>query len=293
MPSLIDLRRRIKSVKNTQQITKAMKMVAAARVRRTQEAILSARPYAEKMLGVLNSLATRVDRDSHPLLKIHENDRNVEVLVVTGDKGLCGSFNINAIKGALDFMGQQQGHDIGLNLVGKKARDFFKRRDFRIIDEYTDLFPNVAYEHAMKIGSDIISGYKAANLDAVYVVYNQFVSMLNQKVVVEQLLPIKELTFTKKEKEFEEGAPLTLEYIYEPRSKEILNELLPRHVNTQIFRALLESAASENAARMTAMDNATKNAGELIDHLTLVMNRIRQDAITREIIEVVSGAESR
>ena len=292
MPSLIDLRRRIKSVKNTQQITKAMKMVAAARVRRTQEAILNARPYAEKMLEVLNSLASRVDRDRHPLLKIHESDRNVEVLVITADKGLCGSFNINAIKGAIEFMEDQgKGHEIGLNLVGKKARDFFKKRNFRIIDEYSDLFPNVAYEHAMKIGTDIISGYKAANLDAVYVVYNQFVSMISHKVVVEQLLPIKELEFSR-EQEISEGAPLSLEYIYEPHSDEILNELLPRHVNTQIYRALLESAASENAARMTAMDNATKNAGELIDHLTLVMNRIRQEAITREIIEVVSGANS-
>lgn len=289
MPSLIDLRRRIKSVKNTQQITKAMKMVAAARVRRTQEAILNARPYAEKMLGVLNSLASRIDRNRHPLLKIHETDRNVEVLVITADKGLCGSFNINAIKGALDFMQDKQGHEIGLNLVGKKAREFFRRRDFRIIDEYIDLFPNVAYGQAMKIGSDIISGYKAANLDAVYVVYNQFVSMMSQKVLVEQLLPIKELEFTQ-EQEFQEGTPLSLEYIYEPHSNEILEELLPRHVNTQIYRALLESAASENAARMTAMDSATKNAGELIDHLTLVMNRIRQDAITNEIIEVVSGA---
>lgn len=285
MPSLIDLRRRIRSVGNTQQITRAMKMVAAARVRRTQEAILNARPYAIKMLEVLNSLAARVDRDKHPLLKEH-GDEHIEVLIITADRGLCGSFNANVLRQAVDFLADRMDRDIGLNLVGKKGLDFFKRRNFRIIDEYIGLFSKLVYNHAMQIGREIIAGYKAANLDAVYIVYNQFVSLVSQKVVVEQLLPIKELEF--QENTSPEAA--TMEYIYEPDSMEILDELLPRHVNTQLYRALLESAAAENAARMTSMDNATKNAGELIDHLTLVMNRIRQDTITREIIEVVSGA---
>lgn len=285
MPSLIDLRRRIRSVKNTQQITRAMKMVAAARVRRTQEAILNARPYAIKMLEVLNSLATRVDREKHPLLR-ERGDEHVEVLIITADRGLCGSFNANVLRQSIEFLAERMNQEIGLNLVGKKGRDFFRHRPFKIVGQYTDIFTHLVYEHAMKIGSEIIAGYKAAKLDAVYIIYNQFISLVSQKVVVEQLLPIRQLDFQ------EESSPdaVTMEYIYEPDSKEILDELLPRHVNTQLYRALLESAAAENAARMTSMDNATKNAGELIDHLTLVMNRIRQDSITREIIEVVSGA---
>lgn len=258
-------------------------MVAAARMRRTQEAILSARPYASKMLEVLNSLATRVERDSHPLLKVRGNER-IEVLIISADRGLCGSFNANVIRTALDFLMERKSLDLGLYLVGRKGRDFFRRHNFTVFAEYIQLFPKIAYDHAMQIGRDIISGYRAAELDAVYMIYNQFISTISQKVVCEQLLPIRELEFTDEE-QFAAG-----EYIFEPKSNIILNQLLPRHVNTQIYRALLESAAAENAARMTAMDNATSNAEELIDHLTLVMNRIRQDAITREIIEVVSGA---
>jgi F-type H+-transporting ATPase subunit gamma len=286
MPNLIDLRRRIKSVKNTQQITRAMKMVAAARMRRTQEAILSARPYAIKMLEVLNSLAARVERSAHPLLEVRGDER-VEVLLITADRGLCGSFNANLIRTALDFIAERNKPDIGLHLVGRKGRDFFRRRNFKVYSEYTQLFPHVAYEHAARIGREIIGGYRAAKLDAIYIIYNQFISTLSQKVVAEQLLPIREIEFPKEEK-----LSTAREYIFEPTSREILNELLPRHVNIQIYRALLESAAAENAARMTAMENATNNADELIDHLTLVMNRIRQDKITREIIEVVSGAEA-
>jgi F-type H+-transporting ATPase subunit gamma len=282
MPSLVDLRRRIKSIKSTRQITRAMEMVARARMRRTQQAILSARPYAEKMLEVLNSLATRVDRDSHPLLKVR-GDEHVEVLVISSDRGLCGSFNANVIKTALDFLMERRNLDLGLYLVGKKGRDYFRRHNFVIYAEYTNLFPKIVYDHAMKIGREVIAGYKAAELDAVYVIYNQFVSTLQQKVVCEQLLPIKELEFPEQE------MLASSEYIFEPDSGTILDQLLPRHVNTQIYRALLESAAAENSARMTAMDNATENAEELIGHLTLVMNRIRQDAITRQIIEVVSG----
>jgi len=286
MPNLIDLRRRIKSVSNTQQITRAMKMVAAARMRRTQEGILSARPYAVKMLEVLNSLAARVDRSAHPLLEVRGDD-NVEVLLITADRGLCGSFNANLIRTALDFLAERSRPDIGMHLVGRKGRDFFRRQHFKIYSEYTQLFPNVAYEHAARIGREIIAGYKAAKLDAIYVIYNQFISTLSQKVVCEKLLPIGEIEFPDEEK-----MHTAREYIFEPTSRSIMNELLPRHVNIQIYRALLESAASENAARMTAMENATNNAAELIDHLTLVMNRIRQDKITREIIEVVSGAQA-
>jgi len=285
MPNLIDLRRRIKSVKNTQQITRAMKMVAAARMRRTQEAILSARPYAQKMLAVLNSLASRVDRDSHPLLKVR-GDKRIELLLVTADRGLCGSFNANAIRTALEFLAERRGKDLGLYLVGRKGRDFFRRTSFRIYAEYTQIFPMVVYDNAMKIGREIISAYRAAELDAIYIIYNNFASTITQRVVCEQLLPIEELEFTDEEM-------CSDEYIFEPGSREILSQLLPRHVNTQIYRALLESAAAENAARMTAMENATSNADELIADLTMVMNRIRQDSITRQIIEVVSGAEAK
>ena len=284
MPNLVDLRRRIKSVKSTQQITRAMKMVAAARMRRTQEAILSARPYAVKMLDVLNSLAARVDRDAHPLLKIH-GDEHVEVLLITADRGLCGSFNTNVIRTGVDFLAERQAPELGLHLVGRRGRDFFKRRNFTIYSEYTQLFPNVAYSNAMEIGREIIASYRAAKLDKVILIYTQFISTLQQKVVVEQLLPIREVEFPD-EKELHAAR----EYIFEPDSSMIMEQLLPRHVNVQIYRALLESAAAENAARMTAMENATNNAAELIDHLTLVMNRIRQEAITTEIIEVVSGA---
>jgi len=285
MPNLIDLRRRIKSVKNTQQITRAMKMVAVARMRRTQEAILSARPYAVKMLEVLNSIAARVDREAHALLEVR-GDKHVEVLLITADRGLCGSFNANLIRTALDFLIERNAPELGLHLVGRKGRDFFRRRNFTIYSEYTNLFPNVAYSHAMQIGRKIIADYCAAKLDAVYIIYNQFISTLSQKVVCEQLLPIREIEFPEEEK------LLAREYIFEPSREQIMHQLLPRHVNTQIYRALLESAAAENAARMTAMESATNNAAELIDHLTLVMNRIRQDAITREIIEVVSGAQA-
>lgn len=285
MPSLIDMRRRIRSVKNTQQITRAMKMVAAARMRRTQDAILSTRPYALKMLEVLNSLVTRVDRESHPLLKVR-GDVNIEVLVISADRGLCGSYNTNVIRAALEFLRERESLNRGLYLVGRKGRDFFKKRNFVVYGEYTHIFPSVVYEQAMKIGREIIAGYQAAELDAIYIIYNQFVNTITQRVVVERLLPIDELKFPLDENH------CAREYIFEPTSAEIFSELLPRHVNVQIFRALLEGAASENAARMTAMDNATKNAEELIGHLTLVMNRIRQDSITREIIEVVSGASS-
>ena len=284
MPNLVDLRRRIKSVRSTQQITRAMKMVAAARMRRTQEAILSARPYAVKMLEVLNSLAARVDRDAHPLLKIR-GDEHVEVLLITADRGLCGSFNANVLRTGIDFLSERQEPGLGLHLVGRRGRDFFKRRNFTIYSEYTQLFPNIAYSNAMEIGREIIANYRAAKLDKVILIYTQFISTLQQKVVIEQLLPIQEVEFPD-EKELHAAR----EYIFEPDSSMIMEQLLPRHVNVQIYRALLESAAAENAARMTAMENATNNAAELIDHLTLVMNRIRQEAITTEIIEVVSGA---
>jgi F-type H+-transporting ATPase subunit gamma len=282
MPSLLDLRRRVRSIKNTQQITKAMKMLSAAQLRRSQDRILSARPYAHKMLEVLNSLATRADPGAHPLLAAREPER-VEVIVVTADKGLCGGFNANILKAATTLL-QAQRAELALQVVGRKAREFFRRRRYTVRREFVDIFRRLDYQHAVAVAQPLIERYTAAEVDAVYVVYNEFKNVLQQKVAVERLLPLEKLHFEKSEEE--------IDYLYEPNAKAIFDDVLPKHVEYQLWRALLESAAAEHAARMTSMDSATKNAAELIDHLTLVMNRVRQASITKEILEVVSGAEA-
>jgi F-type H+-transporting ATPase subunit gamma len=287
MPSLRDLRRRTRSVKNTQQITKAMKMVSAAKLRRSQDAILSARPFARKMLEVLNSLATRANPEGHPLLRVRE-PRRVDVVVITADKGLCGSFNANILKAAEGFVRQMQCDDLGLQLVGRKARDYFRRRRFKIRREFVDIFRNLGYDTAGAVARPIIERYSAPEspegVDAVFLIYNEFKSVMQQDVVVERLLPLEKLHFERREEE--------LDYIYEPGPAAIYDAVIPRHVEYQLWRALLESAAAEHAARMTAMENATKNASELIEQLTLTMNKARQASITKEILEVVSGAEA-
>lgn len=283
MPSLLDLRRRVRSIKNTQQITKAMKMVSAAKLRRAQDRIFSARPFALKMLEVLNSLATRADPSAHPLLAVRE-PRRVEVVVLTADKGLAGAFNANILKEAMSFLEKSNAGDLGLQVVGKKARDFFRRRHFTIRSEYVDIFRDLTYEHCREVAKPIVDRYMEGSLDAVFIIYNQFKNVMQQDVVAERLLPLEKLRFERPEEQFD--------YIYEPTAKEILTDLLPTHVEYQVWRALLESGAAEQAARMTAMDSATKNASELIDHLTLTMNRVRQASITNEILEVVSGVEA-
>ncbi|MEE8184230.1 MAG: ATP synthase F1 subunit gamma [Acidobacteriota bacterium] len=280
MANLRDLRRRIRSVKNTQKLTKAMKMVSAAKLRRAQERILAARPYAAKMLEVLNSLAKRVDPSRHPLLA-RRGDKRVEVAVITAEKGLCGGFNSNIIKEAILFLQDREG--VTLNLIGRKGRDFFRRRTYGIRREHVDIFRQLDFSHAARITEDLISAYVKGELDAIYLIYNEFKSVLRQNVVVERLLPVGGL------KPMEEDP--AEDYIYEPGYRKLFDRLLPKHIETQIYRALLESSAAEQAARMTAMDGATQNAGEMIQKLTLVMNRVRQAAITKEIIEVVSGAE--
>jgi len=282
VPTLLDLRRRVRSIKNTQQITKAMKMLSAAQLRRSQDRILSARPYARKMLEVLNSLATRANPEAHPLLATREPAR-VEVIVVSADKGLCGSFNANILKAATTLLQTQRG-ELALLVVGRKAREFFRRRRFTIRHEYVDIFRRLDYRHASAVARPIIERYSAAEVDAVYIVYNEFKNVLQQRVVVERLLPLEKLHFEKSEEE--------IDYLYEPDAKAIFDDILPKHVEFQVWRALLESAAAEHAARMTSMDNATKNAAELMEHLTLVMNKVRQASITKEILEVVSGAEA-
>jgi F-type H+-transporting ATPase subunit gamma len=286
MPSLIDLRRRIRAVKNTQQITKAMKMVAASKLRRAQERIIAARPYAVQMQRVLSDVAGRVDPSIHPLLTVREQrpDTRTLVVVVTGDKGLCGSFNTNVIKGAAGFITQSP-EPCRLGLVGRKGRDFFGRRGFEVLFEEVGLFQRLRYEHAQSVAQAAIEAFTTGQTDRVVLVYNEFKSVMSQRMVVDQLLPVAG-------RDVEAGPPSGIDYLYEPKPQEIFNQLLPRYVEVQVYRALLESNAAFFAAQMTAMDTATKNSAEMIANLTLYMNKVRQAAITREIIEVVSGAEA-
>jgi len=285
MPSLIDLRRRIRAVKSTQQITKAMKMIAASRLRRAQERVISARPFAQKMLSVLNGLASRVDQDAHPLLRIAPPAQGRPLLIViTADRGLCGSFNSNIIKAVGQFVvRERQGREVALGLIGRKGRDFFRRRGFDVRYESVGLFQKLTFDDAIPVADAAIEEYTSGAASSVYLVYNEFKSVMSQRLVVERLLPIPRL-------EGEEAARATTEYRYEPAPEIIFKELLPRHVQVQIYRALLESNAAFFAAQMTAMDAATRNSAEMLDNLTLYMNKVRQAAITREIIEVVSGA---
>jgi F-type H+-transporting ATPase subunit gamma len=286
MASLLDMRRRIKSVKNTQQITKAMKMVAAAKLKRSQDRVTAARPYAQKMSEVLGNLSAKVSSDfSHPLLDSRGDERYLVVLV-TADKGLCGGFNANIIKATQTFLKDNSSKQIEMVALGRKGRDFFKRREMVITEEYIGLTGQgrIEYSQARDIAQDIIKTFvENESIDKVFLVYSEFKSVLAQKPVVQQLLPIPKIGS-------EEDAAAKAEYIYEQPAAEIFGKLLPKQVETQIYRACLESIASEQGARMTAMDSASKNAGELIGSLTLNMNRIRQAAITKEIIEVVSGA---
>jgi F-type H+-transporting ATPase subunit gamma len=287
MPSLIDIRRRVRAVKSTQQITKAMKMVSASKLRRAQERVVSARPFAKKMLSVLNSLAARVDPSAHPLLAAPAaaSAARTLLIVITADKGLCGSFNTNVIKAASAFTRESTAREVAMGLVGRKGRDFFRRRGFDVRYEDVGLFSALKLSHAQAIAGRAIEEFTAGRVSSVYLVYNEFKSVMTQRVIVERLLPIAKL-------EEAPGAEPGTDYLYEPSPEVIIGELLPKHVESQIYRALLESAAAEHAARMTAMDSATRNASDMIEALTLYMNKVRQAAITREIIEVVSGAQA-
>jgi F-type H+-transporting ATPase subunit gamma len=291
MPSLLDIRRRIRAVKSTQQITKAMKMVAASKLRRAQERIQQARPFAVEMLRVLNSLAARVDPSSHPLLDERRAPRaggRALLFVITADRGLCGSFNTNVIKSSATFITENADRQVALGLVGRRGRDYFARRGFDVRYEQVNLFAALRFDDARSIGKSAIDAFTAGEVDSVYLVYNEFKTVLQQRVVVERLLPIPRLEFERPD----ENAAAAVDYLYEPEPEQLFTNLLPSHVEVQVFRALLESAAAEHAARMTAMDAATRNSAEMIDQLTLYMNKVRQAAITREIIEVVSGAQA-
>jgi F-type H+-transporting ATPase subunit gamma len=285
MPSLQGLRRKIGSIKNTQKITKAMKMVAAAKLKRAQERILAARPYAKKMAVVLGSLASRANRQAHPLLRKSTGNR-FELLVVTSDRGLCGAFNTNILRKAVEFLRQKQeaGCTVTVSVVGRKGRDFFRRRTWTRRQEWVGVFDRLSYEHALDIGGDIVQQFTSGTFDELHIVYNEFKSVIQQRVVVEKLLPIESLD--------QETEKLGGGYLFEPDEEELLKVLLPKHIEVQTFHALMESAAAELGARMAAMDGATRNAGELIQKLTLYYNKTRQAAITKELMDIVGGAEA-
>src|SRR5499426_4020070 len=293
MPSLIDLRRQIRAGKSTQQITKAMKMIAASRLKRAQDRVISARPFAQRMLKVLNGLVSRVDQDAHPLLRIPaEGTGRPLLIVITADRGLCGSFNSNVIKAAGQFiLNEPPGRAVALGLVGRKGRDFFRRRGFDVRYEAVGIFQKMTFGDAADIADAAIEDFTSGAASSVHLVYNEFKSVMTQRIVVERLLPIPRLEGDAAQQE-REGAGPAVDYLYEPPAEEIFRDLLPRHVQTQVYRALLESNAAFFAAQMTAMDAATRNSTEMIDSLTLYMNKVRQAAITREIIEVVSGASA-
>jgi len=282
MPSLIDIRRRIRSVKNTQQITKAMKMVSAAKLRRAQDRVMASRPYASLLREVLGNVAAAVATDEqagrNPLLARREEQR-VLLVLITGDKGLAGAFNTNTIKGAQRFVSERSGMAISLELVGRKGRDFFRKRGVKISGEHVGLAAKPAYGDTAAIARKAMEMFRDEAIDAVYLLYNEFKSVVSQKMTLTRVLPA----------ELPEQAMPT-DYLFEEPPAEMLAALLPRYVETEFYRALVESAAAEHAARMTAMDAATSNAAEMIEKLTLYMNRVRQSSITKEIIEVVSGA---
>jgi F-type H+-transporting ATPase subunit gamma len=282
MPSLIDIRRRIRSVKNTQQITKAMKMVSAAKLRRAQDRVIAARPYASLLRQVLGNVAAAAATDervgANPLLA-QRAERRIELVLITADKGLAGAFNSNLIKGAMKFAADHPDAQMEYLLVGRKGRDFYRKRQVAVAGEHIGLTAKVKYEDAAEIAKKLIERFANEEIDAVYLVYNEFKSVMSQKLTVARVLPVEMPV---------EQQPV--DYIFEQPPAELLESLLPRYVETEIYRPLLESAAAEHAARMTAMESATSNAAEMIENLTLYMNRVRQASITKEIIEVVSGA---
>jgi F-type H+-transporting ATPase subunit gamma len=288
MPNLRDIKKRIQAVKNTGKITKAMKMVAAAKLRKAQDAMLKVRPYSDKMRSVLMGLSAGVERELHPLLAMRPR-KTVGVIVLTGDKGLCGAFNSNILREATKLTGElgSEGFDLSITSIGRKARDYFKRRNVETRKAWTGLSGKIAYSSAQDVANDVIEAYVAEEVDEVVLIYNEFKSVMVQNVTKVKLLPIEP---------FEEGeessAMDTGDYIFEPSEGEILNRLLPKNIEIQIYRAMLESQAAEEAARMTAMENATKNTKDMVSSLTLQYNKARQAAITTELMDIVGGAEA-
>jgi F-type H+-transporting ATPase subunit gamma len=284
MPSLIDIRRRIRSVRNTQQITKAMKMVSAAKLRRAQDRVIASRPYGAMLQKMLENVAAAARGDErvagNPLLREREENR-IQLILVTADRGLAGAFNSNVIKGAQRFMEASRTAQFGIEAVGRKGRDFFRKRNFRLTGDYTGITEKIQYSHAHEVARKVLDRFAKEEIDAVYLIYNEFKSVMTQELRVIRILPVAVPEHRER-----------IEYLYEQPPQELLQTLLPRYVEVEIYRAMIESAAAQQAARMTAMESATSNAGDMIDRLTLYMNRVRQASITREIIEVVSGASA-
>ncbi|HZP32771.1 MAG TPA: ATP synthase F1 subunit gamma [Candidatus Acidoferrales bacterium] len=291
MPTQLDIKRRIRSVKNTQQITRAMKFVAAARLRRAQERAFAARPYARAISRMVASAAARVPESEHPLLRRSEEKR-ILLLSVSGERGLCGAFNANVIRRTLEFLRDHAADNPEIVVLGRKIRDAMRKQPWKIVAEYVDITARPDLAKAAEIGKEVIALYERAEIDSVYIVFNEFKSVLTQNLRLEKLLPIEPQALSAAPDSQVQTGESTVDYLFEQPPAELLGGLLPRYVQVHIYRALAESAAAEHAARMTAMDSATNNAGELIDQLTLYMNKVRQAAITKEIIEVVSGAAS-
>jgi len=284
MPTLRDIQRRIRSVQSTQKITRAMKLVAAAKLRRAQDRILAARPYAGKMKELLGNLVTGADGAIHPLLEQREGPRR-QVVLVTADKGLAGAFNSNVLRRSLEFIRSSNTQEVTLVVVGRKARDFYRRRQWSIKRDMLGFWDRLAYGHAQELADYFMQQYLAGEVDEVHLIYNEFRSVAVQRPVREQLLPIPRA-------EDGAGTGADVDYVYEPNPETILGDLLPRHVRMQVYRALMESLAGEYGARMTAMEAATKNAKEMIDVLTIQYNKARQEKITKELLDIVGGAEA-
>ena len=288
MASLRDIRKRIRAKKIMQQITKAMKMVAAAKLRKAQEAILAARPYAQSLDALIADLGARVESVSHPLL-VQRPPKNAELVVLTSDRGLAGGFNSNVLRRAQRFLADNEKiyESIRLSTIGRKGNDFFKKRNVKLRRNYTDLYTRVSFRTAADVSTELAGHFLTGEVDAVFLVYNEFLSAISQKVSVVQLLPLPAPTIAASA-----GAAMPVDFKYEPDQQAVLERLVPQALAIKVYRALLESVASEQGARMSAMENATRNAGEMIGQLTLYYNRTRQAAITKELVEIVSGAEA-
>ena len=289
MATLRDIRKRLKAIQSTKKITAAMKMVAAAKMRKVQDRMLNFRPYASRMGTVLTDLAKVAEREIHPLLALRLK-KKVEVVVITSDKGLCGAFNTNILKAANNYINglKKEGIELTLSVVGRKSRDFFKRRSIPMRNEWVGLSGRISYANAQEIAGNLIEGYTGETFDEVIVIYNEFKSMIAQKVTIMKLLPVGVIEGEEGQKE----TSMTADYLYEPSRAAIFERLLPKYIEIQVYRALLESSASEEAARMAAMENATKNCSELIVKITLLANKVRQAAITGELMDIVGGVEA-
>jgi F-type H+-transporting ATPase subunit gamma len=286
MATLRDIKRRIKAVQSTSKITKAMKMVSAAKFRKAQQRMFELRPYAERMGNILSSLAGGAEGEMHPLLVVRPR-KNIEVLIITSDRGLCGAFNTNILKAGTKHIAelQKEGFDVAISCVGRKARDYFKRRNVELKKAWTGISGKISYANAQEIAGEIIEKYTDESVDEVILIYNEFKSAIAQKVVIAKLLPLAPIEAS------EETLPV-YNFIYEPTKQEIFSRLVPKNVEIQIFRALIESQASEEAARMAAMENATKSANDMISSLTLQYNKARQATITKELMDIVGGVEA-